>query len=99
MLTKYFTCTNNSISYLCFRNAWLLNKYTCFSMLGFYLYRSMEFSKQEYWSGLPSLPPRDLPDPGIKPMSLMSSEQAGRFFTSSTTWEAPGYPIAKQRLI
>ena len=30
---------------------------------------SMEFSKQEYWSGLPFLSPGDLPDPGIKPES------------------------------
>ena len=28
---------------------------------------SMEFSRQEYCSGLPCLPPGDLPDPGIKP--------------------------------
>ena len=28
---------------------------------------SMEFSKQEYWSGLPFSSPGDLPDPGIKP--------------------------------
>ena len=27
----------------------------------------MGFSRQEYWSGLPFPPPRDLPDPGIKP--------------------------------
>ena len=27
------------------------------------------FSRQEYWSGLPSPPPGDLPDPGIKPGS------------------------------
>ena len=27
------------------------------------------FSRQEYWSGLPYPPPRDLPDPGIKPGS------------------------------
>ena len=26
----------------------------------------MEFSRQEYWSGLPFPPPGDLPDPGIK---------------------------------
>ena len=26
-----------------------------------------EFSKQEYWSGLPFLSPGDLPDPGIEP--------------------------------
>ena len=31
---------------------------------------------------------RDLPDPGIKPTSLMSPELAGGFFTTSTTWEA-----------
>ena len=30
---------------------------------------SMEFSRQEYWSGLPFPPPGDLPDPGIKPKS------------------------------
>ena len=30
---------------------------------------SMKFSRQEYWSGLPCPPPRDLPDPGIEPVS------------------------------
>ena len=30
---------------------------------------SMEFSRQEYWSGLPFPSPRDLPNPGIKPGS------------------------------
>ena len=30
---------------------------------------SMEFSTQEYWSGLPFPSPGDLPDPGLKPMS------------------------------
>ena len=30
---------------------------------------SMGFSRQEYWSGLPSPPPEDLPNPGIKPVS------------------------------
>ena len=29
---------------------------------------SMEFSTQEYWSGLPCLPPGDLPDSGIELM-------------------------------
>ena len=28
---------------------------------------SMEFSRQEYWSGLPFPSPGDLSDPGIKP--------------------------------
>ena len=31
---------------------------------------SMGFSRQEYWSGLPSPSPGDLPDPGIEPRSL-----------------------------
>ena len=42
---------------------------------------------KKYWSGLLCPSPADLPNPGIKPMSLMSPAQAGRFFTTSTTWE------------
>ena len=30
---------------------------------------SMEFSRQEYWNGLPFPSPGDLPDPGIEPRS------------------------------
>ena len=48
---------------------------------------SMEFPRQEYWSGLPFPPPGDLPDPGIKPTFLMSSALAEEFFTTSVTWE------------
>ena len=48
----------------------------------------MEFSRQEYLSGVPFPPPGDLPDPGIKPTSLMSPALAGGFFITSTTWEA-----------
>ena len=33
---------------------------------------SMGFSRQEYWSGLPFLPPGDLPYPEIEPASLTS---------------------------
>ena len=50
---------------------------------------SMGSSRQEYESGLPCPPPGDLPDPGIKPASLMSPTLAGRFFTTRTTQEAP----------
>ena len=32
--------------------------------------------------------PRDLPDPGIEPTSLMSLGLAGGFFTTSATWDA-----------
>ena len=31
---------------------------------------SMEFSRQEYWSGMLLHSPEDLTDPGIEPMSL-----------------------------
>ena len=34
--------------------------------------QSMEFPRQEYGSGLPFPPPRDLPHPGIKPISPVS---------------------------
>ena len=43
----------------------------------------MEFSRQEYWSGLPIPPPGDLPNPGIEPVSLMSPALADRLFTTS----------------
>ena len=49
---------------------------------------SMEFSRQEYWSGVPLPPPGDLPDPGIEAASLTSPALASRFFTTSATWEA-----------
>ena len=43
--------------------------------------------QEEYWSGFPCPPPGDLPDPGVKPASLMFSVLAGGFFTTSTNWE------------
>ena len=46
---------------------------------------SMGFSRQEYWSGLPFLPPGDIPDPGIKATSPVFT---GRFLTT----EPPGNP-------
>ena len=49
---------------------------------------SMGFSRKENWSELPFPSMGDLPDPGIKPSSLMSPALAGGFFTTSATWEA-----------
>ena len=46
---------------------------------------SMEFSRQEYWSGLPFPSPGDLPDPGITPRS--PTLQAGALPS-----ELPGKP-------
>ena len=48
----------------------------------------MEFSRQESGVGSHSLLLRSLPNPGIKPTSPMSPALAGRFFTTSPTWEA-----------
>ena len=43
---------------------------------------SMQFSRQEYWSGLPVPTPGDLPNPGIEPVSFSSPALAGGFFTT-----------------
>ena len=47
---------------------------------------SMKFSRQEYWSELPTPPPGDLPDPGIKLASPVAPALAGGLFTA----EPPG---------
>ena len=49
---------------------------------------SMEFSRQEYWSGSPSPSPGDLPDSEIKAAPVESPALAGGFFTT----EPPGRP-------
>ena len=43
---------------------------------------SMEFSRGEYWSGLPYPTPGDLPDPRVEPTSLVSLALEGAFFTT-----------------
>ena len=48
--------------------------------------QSMEFSRQEYWNGLPLPSPGDLPDPGIEPRSPALQADALPF-------EPPGKPI------
>ena len=60
---------------------------------------SMEFSRLEYWNRLPFPPAGDLPNPGIEPASLMSPALAGRFFTTSATWEAMYIYILLQNLL
>ena len=60
----------------------------------------MEFSRQEYWSGLPFPTPGDLPDPEIEPTSPASPTLAGGFFLTAP----PGNPtvlmsVAKSFLI
>ena len=43
----------------------------------------MEFSRQDYWSGLPFPSPGDLPDPGIKPATV-----------SLLHWQTVALPLA-----
>ena len=50
----------------------------------------MSFSRQEYRSGLPFPPSRDLLRSGIEPTSLVSCIVGG-FFTTSATWEVPQF--------
>ena len=49
----------------------------------------MEFSRQEYWSGLPYPPPGDLPEPEIETASPVSPALASGFFAT----ELPGKPF------
>ena len=49
----------------------------------------MEFSRQEYWSGLPFPSPGDLPDPGIDP-------RPPTLQADSLPSEPPGKPIKKE---
>ena len=53
---------------------------------------SMEFSRQEYWSGLPFPPPGYLPNPGMEPASLAFRALAGRFFTTAPS----GKPLERE---
>ena len=53
----------------------------------------MEFSRQEYWSGLPFPPPGVLSDPRVEPTSLGSPALAGGFFTTAPS----GKPVKGDR--
>ena len=48
---------------------------------------SMRFSKQEHWSGLPCLPPGDLPNPRMEPASPGSPALACGLFTTVPPWK------------
>ena len=50
---------------------------------------SMEFSRQEYWSGLPFPPPGDLPNPGTEWVSLVSPALADRLFITEPPGKLP----------
>ena len=48
-----------------------------------------EFSRQEYWNGLPCPPPGHLPKTGNQPTSLTPLALAGGLWSTSATWEPP----------
>ena len=50
---------------------------------------SMEFSRRDYWSGLPLPPPGDLPDPGMEHMPSVSPALASGFLPT----KLPGKPL------
>ena len=62
--TQYMCCVLNHFS-----DVWLC---AVLWTVAFLASLSMGFSRQEYGNGLPWPPPGNLPDPGIKPASLMS---------------------------
>ena len=50
--------------------------------IAFQALQSMEFSRQEYWTGLPFLSPGDLPNPGIDPGSHSAPALQEDIFTA-----------------
>ena len=73
-------CVRSIISFMSWPSLGLFVTVACQAPL------SIEFSRQEYWSGLP-LPSRgDLPDPGIEP-------QSPALQADSLLSEPPGKPI------
>ena len=56
---------------------------------------SMGFSWQEYWNGLLFPPPRELPDSGIKPESLVSPALQADFFFFFFTTEPLGNELSQ----
>ena len=85
---SYMVCMNAPLLQSCLTHCESMD---C-SLPGFSVHRILQ---ARIWSGLLCPPPRDLPNPGIEPMSLMSPALAGGFFTTAT----PGRPnsLAWQR--
>ena len=58
---------------------------------------SMGILQQEYWSGLPCSPPKDLHIPEIKPTSLTSPALANKFLTTGCPQSTIESPMAKKK--
>ena len=83
LLPLCFSCISlypQSLSHVClFETLWTT---ACQAPL------SMEFSRQEYWSGLPFPPPGNLPDPGTE----LASPVSPVLQADSLSTEPPGKP-------
>ena len=82
LMVHRFTINNILCACVCMR---VLNHVQLFVIpqtVGHQTRLSMEFSKQEYWRGLPFSSPENLPEPGIKCMSVASHALAGGFVTT-----------------
>ena len=66
-------CTQLISHFQVFKNPWTV---ACQAPL------SMEFSRQEHWSGMPMSTSGDLPNPGMEPWGLASPALVGRLFTT-----------------
>ena len=84
-----------SLLYVCISLACMLSHFSCVLLfvtpwtVACQAPLSMGFSRQEYWSGLPCPPPKDLPNPGIKPTCVMSPALQG----DSLLLAQPGKPL------
>ena len=62
---------------------------------------SIEFFRQEYWSGLPFPSPGDLPDPAIEPRlqaDSLPSEPPGKLLENSLDWTVHGVSKSQTQL-
>ena len=79
-------------------NACLPSRFSCFRLfatlrtIALQAPLSLGCSRQEHWSGFSFPPLRDLPDPGLEPVSLTSPVWSGGFFTASNTWTSGPSP-------
>ena len=82
---------------LCLVTQWCLSLVTTWTV-AHQVSLSMEFSRQEYWNGLPLPSPGDLPDPGIEPAFLASPALAGGFFTTEPS-EKPRFSVYNPKIL
>ena len=79
--TNFSIVNSNKLKY----KVWVLSYFIRVRLFATRLLCPWGFSKQEYWTGLLCPSPGDLPDPGIKPVSLTSLALAGEFFSIRAT--------------